>query len=212
MRLPPKTLSVSILNNSPVESIQPGDSQRIEILEAFADLPDRRQASGKRHHIALCLALFTLAVAAGNRGFLSLGDWLQSYQHDLLEIFKPAKNRLPSYSTIRRVLLPLNYQQYSAALARFFGVEPLAGETLAVDGKVLRGSYQLERDNPESPPHPAIMLVSAYLVERGLILEPYPVESKTNEIKALPEFIKQLALKGVVFAFDAISTQKKLAG
>jgi hypothetical protein len=53
-------------------------------------------------------------------------------------------------------------------------------------------------------------LVSAYLVERGLILEPYEVDAKTNEITALPEFIKTLRLKGVVFAFDAISTQKKL--
>jgi len=42
-----------------------------------------------------------------------------------------------------------------------------------------------------------------------LILEPYEVDAKTNEITALPEFIKTLGLKGVVFAFDAISTQKK---
>jgi predicted transposase YbfD/YdcC len=48
------------------------------------------------------------------------------------------------------------------------------------------------------------------VVERGLILEPYEVDAKTNEITALPEFIKTLGLKGVVFAFDAISTQKKL--
>jgi predicted transposase YbfD/YdcC len=41
-----------------------------------------------------------------------------------------------------------------------------------------------------------------------LILEPYEVNSKTNEITALPVFIEQMALKGVVFAFDAISTQK----
>jgi hypothetical protein len=34
------------------------------------------------------------------------------------------------------------------------------------------------------------MLVTAYIVERGLILEPYEVESKTNEITALPAFIK----------------------
>lgn len=52
------------------------------------------------------------------------------------------------------------------------------------------------------------MLVSAYIVERGLIQEAYEVNSKTNEITALPAFIEQLALKGVVFAFDAISTQK----
>jgi predicted transposase YbfD/YdcC len=52
------------------------------------------------------------------------------------------------------------------------------------------------------------MQITAYIVERGLILEPYEVESKTNEITALPAFIQQMALKGVVFAFDAISTQK----
>ncbi len=40
------------------------------------------------------------------------------------------------------------------------------------------------------------MLVTAYIVERGLILEPYEVESKTNEITALPAFIQQMALKG----------------
>jgi hypothetical protein len=168
------------MTSLPVQS--PAD--RIEILAAFADLPDVRQASGKRHQMTLCLALFTLAVTAGNRGFLAIGDWLNSYRQDLLELFNPPKQRLPSYSTIRRVLLNVNYQAYSAALARFFEVAPLPGETLAVDGKVLRGPHQLETDNPDSPPHPAIQLVSAYLVERGLILEPYQVDSKTNEIKA----------------------------
>lgn len=205
MRLPPKFL--------PSEGSRPSESipERIEILAAFSDIPDVRKVSGKRHQMALCLALFTLAIAAGNRGFLAIGDWLKSYREELIELFQPPKRRLPSYSTIRRVLLTLDYQQYSAALARFFGITPLPGETLAVDGKVLRGSYQLEADNADSPPHPAIMLVSAYLVERDLILEPYQVDSKTNEIKALPEFIKQLALKGVVFAFDAISTQKNMS-
>jgi hypothetical protein len=42
-----------------------------------------------------------------------------------------------------------------------------------------------------------------------LILEPDQVDSKTNEITAIPMFIKQMAIQGVVFAFDAISTQKK---
>ena len=189
---------------------KPTSEERIEILEVFAGLPDPRRKRGKRHQGKLCLALFTLAVIAGNRGFLAIGDWLTCYQTELIDLFKPECNRLPSYSTIRRCLLHLNYQDYAACLAKFFGIEPLPGETIAVDGKVLRGSYQLERDNPDSAPHRAIMLVSAYIVERGLILPPYEVESKTNEIKAMPEFIKRLALKGVVFAFDAINTQKNL--
>jgi DDE_Tnp_1-associated len=180
----------------------------ITIVDAFADLTDTRRTAGQRHTQALCLALFTLAVTAGNRGFLAIGDWLKAYHDELVVLFTPSKGRLPSYSTIRRTLLRLDYREYSACLSRFFGIQPLPGETIATDGKVLRGSYEAVSDDPTVESHPAIMLVTAYIVERGLILEPYEVSSKTNEINALPAFIKQLALKGVVFAFDAISTQK----
>jgi DDE_Tnp_1-associated len=183
---------------------------QLAILEAFAELQDRRRCAGQRHSLALCLALFTLAIVAGNKGFLAIGDWIASYHQQLIDLLKPPKNRLPSYSTIRRSLLHIDYEQYSACLARFFAVQPVVGETIGFDGKCLRGSYQLEDDNPYSQPHPAIMLVSAYIVERGLILEPFEVDAKTNEIKAIPELIEKLALKGVVFAFDAINTQKKL--
>jgi hypothetical protein len=82
---------------------------------------------------------------------------------------------------------------------------------VGVDGKVLKGSYLLEDDNLNSDSHPAIMLVSAYIVERGLILEPFEVNAKTNEIKAIPKLMEKLAVKGVVFAFDAINTPKNLS-
>lgn len=183
----------------------------LAIVEAFACLPDPRRGAGQRHNQALCLALFTLAVAAGCRGFLAIGDWLKSYDDELVELFSPPKGRLPSYSTIRRVLLNLDYPQYSACLAKFFQIHPRAGEMLAVDGKHLRGSYQLASEHATTEPHPAIQLVSVYLVERGLILEPFEVERKSNEIKVLPELVKQFAQDGVVFGFDAINTQKKLS-
>ncbi len=181
----------------------------LSILEAFSDLPDTRRTAGQRHTQSLCLALFTLAVAAGNRGFLAIGDWIKAYHDELVTLFNPPKGRLPSYSTIRRTLLRTEYARYGTCLARFFDIKALPGETIATDGKVLRGSYEAISDDPSIDSHPAIMLVSAYIVERGLILEPYEVDSKTNEITALPAFITQMALKGVVFAFDAISTQKK---
>ncbi|NEO00334.1 MAG: ISAs1 family transposase [Moorea sp. SIO3I7] len=183
---------------------------QIPIIEAFAELEDPRRRAGQRHSLPLCLALFTVGYAAGNKGFLAIGDWISSYREPLIDLFKPPKNRLPSYSTVRRALLHINSEQYSRCLAKFFNVQPVPGETIGLDGKVLKHSYQIENDNPDSDSHPAIMLVSAYIVERGLILEPFEVDAKTNEIKALPDLIQKLALKGVVFAFDAINTQKKL--
>ena len=178
----------------------------IAIIEAFSKMPDRRRKQGTRHSLQLCLALFTLAVVAGNHGFLSIGDWLKSYKEELKELFKV--KRIPSYSTIRRALLCIDYEEYSCRLASFFEIKSLAGETLAVDGKVLRGSYLLSEDNPHCEPHQAITLVTAYLVERGLILQPEEVENKSNEIKAVPKLIEALALEGVVVAFDAMNTQK----
>jgi len=183
----------------------------LAIVKAFSSLPDVRRGAGQRHNQALCLALFTLAVVAGCRGFLAIGDWLNAYHTELVELFAPEKGRLPSYSTIRRVLLNLDYEQYSACLAKFFEIKPRAGEMLAVDGKRLRGSYQLASEHSTTEPHPAIQLVSVYLVERGFILEPYEVERKRNEIKVLPQLVKQFACAGVVFGFDAINTQKNLS-
>jgi len=46
---------------------------QLAIVEAFADLCDTRRTAGQRHQQALCVPLFTLAVAAGNRGFLAIG-------------------------------------------------------------------------------------------------------------------------------------------
>ena len=73
---------------------------QLAIVEAFSDLPDPRRTAGQRHQQALCLSLFTLAVTAGNRGFLAIGDWLRAYHDELVALFDPLKGRLPSYSTI----------------------------------------------------------------------------------------------------------------
>jgi predicted transposase YbfD/YdcC len=51
--------------------------------------------------------------------------------------------------------------------------------------------------------------VTVYVVERGLLLPIQAVDKKSNEITALPPVLKQLAHQGVVFAFDALNTQKK---
>ena len=180
----------------------------IAILGAFEGMPDKRRKQGTRHSLQLGLALFTLSVAAGNQGFLAMGDWLNYHADELKELF--GVDRIPSYSAIRRILLGTDAQDYSQRVGQFFGITPHAGETLSLDGKSLRGSYHVGKDDELGDSHPAIMLVTAYLVERGLILEPYQVALSSNEITALPPFIKALATSGVVFAFDAINKRKKL--
>ena len=105
-------------------------------------------------------------------------------------------------------MLRLDYQAYSSCLGRFFQIEPVAGETIAMDGKVLRGSYNRSTNASTTDSHPAIQLVTVYVVERGLILPIQPVDCKSNEIKALPPVIKELAQRGVVLLLMQLTPKK----
>jgi hypothetical protein len=185
--------------------------KELAILKVFEGLSDPRSSHGKQHEQTLCIAVFTLAVIAGCRGLNAMGDWRKACHRDLVELFEPPKGKIPSYSTLRRVMKDLDYKVYAERLAKFFGVVPKSGEMVAMDGKVLRGSYEVGAVDGVAPTHQAIQLVTSYLVEQELILEPIAVNSKSNEITALPEVVKRLAqqgAQGVVFAFDALNTQK----
>jgi hypothetical protein len=64
---------------------------QLAIVEAFSDLIDTRCGTGSRHQQALCLAMFTVAVAAGNKGFLAIGDWRGSAQSRISKTFSTTK-------------------------------------------------------------------------------------------------------------------------
>jgi hypothetical protein len=59
----------------------------------------------------------------------------------LIYLFQPQKNRLPAYSTVYLALLKVDYKDYSVCLSKFFNVQTNTGETIGLDGEVLKRSY-----------------------------------------------------------------------
>lgn len=55
------------------------------------------------------------------------------------------------------------------------------------------------------------LFVSAWAGELSLILSQEKVDEKSNEIKAIPELLKKLAIEGCTVTIDAMGTQKKIA-
>ena len=51
------------------------------------------------------------------------------------------------------------------------------------------------------------MLLNVVETVRGLILAQLPVDSKTNEITAIPELLKLLDISGSIVTIDAVGTQ-----
>lgn len=82
--------------------------------------------------------------------------------------------------------------------------EATEGRFIAVDGKVLRGSYG--RDSRQS----AIHRVGAFCAQNKLVLGQVETDDKSNEIKAIPELVKLLGIKGCLISIDAIACQKAL--
>ncbi len=78
------------------------------------------------------------------------------------------------------------------------------GEVVAIDGKILRHSYD------RSQSQGAISMVSAWATTNRLVLGQVAVDKKSNEIKAIPELLKVLSLHGCIVTIDAIGCQKEI--
>ena len=71
--------------------------------------------------------------------------------------------------------------------------------------KTLKGSYD------RTSGRKALHVVSAWASEHRLLLGQVKVESKTNEITAIPSLLELLDIRGSIITLDAIGTQVAVA-
>lgn len=82
------------------------------------------------------------------------------------------------------------------------------GDFYHFDGKVERGSgRKTDKNGNKVKP---LNVLNVYSEVAGICIEQEMIEEKTNEIKAIPEVIKRLNLKGIVCTWDALNTQKEI--
>lgn len=173
-----------------------------ERLEALGDPRHRR---GIRHGWVTILLLAIAATLAGQRGFLSISDWVGDLPQDLRARFgcrgAGGSYQVPSEPTIRRTLQTVDADKVDAVIGAWLSEQGLSG-AIAVDGKTLRGS-----DHSGTPVH----LLSAILHQEGVVIAQQTVGEKTNEIPALLELLEPLDLEDRVVTADALHTQVKTA-
>jgi predicted transposase YbfD/YdcC len=125
--------------------------------------------------------------------------------------FVRLKNGVPSHDTIGRVLSLIKPDQFQKAfldwIASFADDDGEDGEPrfVPIDGKTLRGSGGAkDRSNP-------LHVVSAWATKQGLTLGQVAVDSKSNEITAIPKLLEMLELSGAIISIDAMGCQKEIA-
>ncbi len=177
------------------------------LTEVFAQVPDPRDARGIRHRLGTVLAIAQAAVMAGARTLLAIAEWVADADRDTLTRLGIGREvTLPSESTIRRTLAGLDADDLDARMATWMATRAgwLAGRrVIAVDGKSMRGGARAQ----EAMPH----LLAALHHDTGVVAAQRAVDTKSNEIPALPVLLDQCELTDVVVTADALHCQRDTA-
>ena len=174
------------------------------IKKYFALLKDPRVRNRTQHRLIDIIAIALCGVIANCDTWAEIVDFGNTHS-SWLKRFLQLPHGIPSQDTFERVFAKINPTAFSSCCVHWLrNVSDLIGLAhIAIDGKTLRGSGS----STLGPLH----LVSAWATEAKLSLGEVAVEGKSSEIKAIPELLKLLDLKGTLVTIDAIGCQKAIA-
>ena len=174
--------------------------------EFFSDLHDPRQSAKIAYPLFDILFLTVCAVIGGCEGWEDIEDFGQAHSRWFQDkgLFP---NGLPVHDTIARVISSLDPEQFQLCFLKWMQAvnSSAKGQLIAIDGKVLRSSYN--RDDRQSTIH----MVSAFASANGMVLGQVKTDAKSNEITAIPELLALLDMTGCLISIDAMGCQTEIA-
>jgi predicted transposase YbfD/YdcC len=172
----------------------------------FADLPDPRLDRRKRHLLVDLIVIALCAIVCGANNWQQI-EAFGKRRLDWLRRFLPLPNGVPSHDTFERVfarLCPDAFQRCFLGWLRQMHTQQ-GGDHFAIDGKTLRRSGR-----PSAGLGP-LHLVSVWATQANLTLGQVAVDTKSNEITAIPKLLELLDLHGALVTIDAMGCQKAIA-
>lgn len=186
------------------------------LLEAFRSIRDPRGKNGRQHEQYFVLAVCTVALLAGASWYSEIARKARDMSCRLLAKLGAKFNwftgrwNFPSKGTIRRVLSGINAESLDMVLGEWLwshAPRNTGGEiVIAVDGKVLRGSWTDENDQ--------VTLFSAMIHREQVTIAQVRVPDGTNEITQAEDLLSALPVTGdmpALFTLDAAHTQVETA-
>lgn len=176
------------------------------IMALLQELPDPRGRRGRRHRLDEIMVIAILAVICGAEGWTDMEEFGQSKEEWLRSVLD-LKHGIPSHDTFGDVFAVLDPGAFETCFRRW--TEAIAGEiegVVTLDGKTLRRSF--DRASKKA----AIHMISAWASDNGVVFGQLATNEKGNEITAIPQLLRMLALKGLIVTIDAMGCQKAIAG
>jgi predicted transposase YbfD/YdcC len=172
----------------------------------FNRLRDPRRNHRKRHLLIDIIVIALCAVICGANDWQQIVTFAQR-RRDWLKNLLALPNGIPSHDTFERVFDQLDPQAFLACFQRWVEAltKGLGLKHVAIDGKTLRRSGRVTQGLG------TLHLVCAWVAEQQLTLGQVAVDSKSNEITAIPQLLELLDIHGALVTIDAMGCQKAIA-
>ena len=176
------------------------------LLSHFAALPDPRVERTRLHPLSNILVIAICAIICGADDWVSIEEYGEAKQ-EWLSGFLDLSSGIPAHNTFGRVFSLLDPDTLQTCFVSWIkSIAKLSnGEVVAIDGKLLNGSADAPKGRRASD------MVSAWACGNRLVLGQVKVDSKSNELKAIPELLELLDLRGCIVTADAMSTHAEIA-
>jgi predicted transposase YbfD/YdcC len=128
------------------------------------------------------------------------------FANERLSFFKKhfSIDRIPSKPTLSRMLSIINAKSVSKVIIGIVKDEVKElGEIVSFDGKAIRSTSEKGR------PHSALQILTAYMVESGVVLAQDTIHEKTNEIPVMRDILDQIDIEEKIVTTDAMHCQRE---
>jgi len=178
------------------------DKPSASILHHFSEIEDPRIDRQKKHQLPDIFFITLCAVISGADNWVMIEEFGKAKEEWFTEQLG-LKHGIPSHDTFGTVFAALDTEQFSHCFSRWVLdiVELSKGEVIAIDGKTVRRS--LDKASKKAAIH--------WAHQNRLVLGQTKVDSKSNEITAIPKLLKRLNIQGAIVTIDAMGCQKKIA-
>lgn len=178
------------------------------ILTFLDDLKEHRRAQGRRYELKFIILFSIMAILSNAKSYRQIASFIEMHIDILNNEFSLGWTKPPAYTTVRNIIQGVEQQEIEAGFRSYSQSLTDDGHneatSIAVDGKVLRGSFDSFKDKR------AIQVLSFFDTEREIILAHQKIDEKTNEIPVFQKLLKDLGIENAVYTLDALHCQKKL--
>jgi predicted transposase YbfD/YdcC len=111
--------------------------------------------------------------------------------------------KIPSKATLSRFLSMVNADAVVKVVVAIMKDEAQnLVEIISFDGKAIRSTTE------KGKPHSALQILTAYMVESGVVLAQESIHEKTNEIPVMRDILEQIDVSGKIITADAMHCQR----